>query len=83
MAWELEEAISYYARMGAPADQSAVVSLLREVQQQHGGGIDINVLDGASGDTQRHEGDGEGEKKSGNTAQFHNDKFSICWYNGG
>lgn len=44
MAWELEEAISYYARMGAPADQSAVVSLLREVQQQHGGAIPESLL---------------------------------------
>ena len=37
--WNLEEAISYYQTMGAPRDQSALVSLLREIQQEHGGSI--------------------------------------------
>lgn len=37
MSWNLEEAISYYKRQGAPADQSAMISLLREIQQENGG----------------------------------------------
>lgn len=39
MEWHLEEAISYYRGQGAPGDQNAVVSLLREVQEQSGGKI--------------------------------------------
>lgn len=39
MSWNLEEAISYYKTQGAPAEQAAVVSLLREVQQENAGGI--------------------------------------------
>lgn len=44
MAWELEEAIQYYTRMGAPADQSALISLLREVQTEMGGTIPEGLL---------------------------------------
>ena len=39
MSWSLEEAISYYKTQGAPGDQTALVSLLREVQAESGGGI--------------------------------------------
>jgi len=39
MNWNLEEAIQYYKKQGAPADQGAVISLLREVQQESGGSI--------------------------------------------
>ena len=39
MAWELKEAVNYYKSQGAPGDQSAVVNLLREAQQESGGGI--------------------------------------------
>lgn len=35
----LEEAIAYYRRQGAPRDQSALIALLREVQQAEGGAI--------------------------------------------
>lgn len=35
--WNLEEAIRYYRSLGAPGDQSALVSLLREIQQEHSG----------------------------------------------
>lgn len=35
--FQLSEAIAYYKRQGAPADQTALVSLLREVQTQFGG----------------------------------------------
>lgn len=44
MDWTLEEAVAYYKKQGAPADQSALVSLLREVQQENGGGIPLQVL---------------------------------------
>ena len=37
MAWELAEALDYYKKQGAPSDQSALLSLLREVQDAHGG----------------------------------------------
>ena len=37
MAWELEEAMAYYARQGAPRDQTALVSLLKEIQAEKNG----------------------------------------------
>ena len=42
--WNLEEAVEYYKKQGAPADQSALVSLLREVQQENGGSIPLSTL---------------------------------------
>ena len=36
MAWDLNEAMEYYARQGAPSDQSAVIALLKEIQQEQG-----------------------------------------------
>ena len=42
--WNLEEAVTYYKKQGAPADQSALVSLLREVQSENGGGIPRGLL---------------------------------------
>ena len=42
--WELNEAIAYYKKQGAPADQSALVSLLREVQQENSGSIPLSAL---------------------------------------
>lgn len=44
MAWELSEAVAYYQRQGAPGDQAALVSLLREVQQENGGAIPLGIL---------------------------------------
>ena len=44
MNWDLEEAISYYKKQGAPKDQSVVTALLREIQSQHGGSIPSGVL---------------------------------------
>ena len=44
MNWKLEDAIAYYKKQGAPGDQSAVIALLREVQQEHGGSIPKYVL---------------------------------------
>lgn len=37
MNFDLEEAIAYYRRQGAPGDQTALVGLLKEIQQEHGG----------------------------------------------
>ena len=37
MAWNLEEAISYYRAQGAPGDQNALLGFLREVQSENGG----------------------------------------------
>lgn len=42
--WNLEEAVEYYNKRGAPADQSAMIALLREVQQENGGGIPLSAL---------------------------------------
>lgn len=39
MSWNLEEAVSYYARQGAPQDQNALIGLLREIQSENGGSI--------------------------------------------
>ena len=39
MAWDLTETIDWYKKQGAPRDQSAVMSLLREVQRECGGSI--------------------------------------------
>ena len=44
MNWTLDEAISHYKTLGAPGDQSALISLLREVQQEQGGKIPKGML---------------------------------------
>ena len=44
MNWDIQEAISYYARQGAPGDQTALVNLLREVQEVSGGRIPRSAL---------------------------------------
>ena len=44
MAWNLEEALAYYKKQGAPNEQSALVSLLKEVQQEQGGSIPRALL---------------------------------------
>ena len=44
MSWNLEEAISYYKTQGAPADQSALIGLLKEIQQENQGTIPLFVL---------------------------------------
>lgn len=37
MAWDLQEAVQYYKKQGAPGDQTALIGLLREVQAEFGG----------------------------------------------
>ena len=44
MSWNLNAALEYYKRMGAPADLNALISLLTEVQQEHGGSIPKSIL---------------------------------------
>ena len=44
MAWMLKESLDYYRRQGAPTDQSALISLLTEVQQEHGGAIPKRLI---------------------------------------
>ena len=41
---DLEELIQYYKKQGAPADQTALVSLLKDVQQESGGTISQQFL---------------------------------------
>ncbi len=41
MDWNLEEALRFYQKQGAPGDQPALISLLREAQQESGGGIPL------------------------------------------
>ena len=36
MNWNLEEAITYYQKQGAPRDQNALIGLLKEIQQEQG-----------------------------------------------
>jgi NADH:ubiquinone oxidoreductase subunit E len=36
MAWDLNEAVAYYKKQGAPGDQNALISLLREMQEEFG-----------------------------------------------
>ena len=36
MAWNIEEALEFYKRQGAPADQIACVNLLKEIQREQG-----------------------------------------------
>jgi len=37
MDWNWEQTLTYYSRQGAPGDQTALVSLLKEVQAEFGG----------------------------------------------
>ena len=44
MTWSIQEAVAYYKKQGAPSDQTALESLLKEVQQEHGGAIPAFML---------------------------------------
>ena len=39
MEWNLQDALNRYQRMGAPTDQQALISLLREMQAENGGAL--------------------------------------------
>lgn len=36
MAWNMTEAVQYYKKQGAPSDQTALLALLREMQEEFG-----------------------------------------------
>lgn len=44
-AWNLEEAVEWYRRQGAPGDQTAVKQLLQEVQREFGGSIPSGIVE--------------------------------------
>lgn len=44
MLWNLSEALAYYKRQGAPADQNALIALLTELQREYGGSIPKGLL---------------------------------------
>ena len=48
MAWDLDEALNHYKTLGAPADQSALISLLREIQLELGGSIPVSAVSSVS-----------------------------------
>ena len=39
MEWIFQEALAHYKSIGAPADQQALIALLREVQTENGGAL--------------------------------------------
>lgn len=44
MTFDLKEAVEYYRKQGAPSDQTALVQLLKELQQASGGSISMDSL---------------------------------------
>ncbi len=45
MSWNIEEAISFYKTQGAPREQTALIGLLKEIQQEYGGSIPMFLLE--------------------------------------
>ena len=44
MSWDVNEALAYYRRQGAPGDQNALRNLLAEIQTEYGGAIPQYLL---------------------------------------
>jgi len=44
MDWNLSEALDHYKRQGAPSDQTALISLLTEIQREQGGSIPKHLI---------------------------------------
>ena len=44
MNGEVQQLIEYYCRQGAPGDQTALVALLRQIQQENGNGLPSDIL---------------------------------------
>ena len=44
MTFDLKEAVEYYRKQGAPGEQTALVQLLKELQQASGGSISMDSL---------------------------------------
>ena len=40
----LKQIISFYRSLGAPGDQNALISLLKEVQQEQGGAVTMEAV---------------------------------------
>lgn len=49
MSPNLKETLEYYQHQGAPSDQTALISLLTEIQQEHGGAIPAYLLTDIAG----------------------------------
>ena len=49
MKWDPEEAIAYYRKLGAPGDQNALISLLKEVQRENRNQIPLDILNAIAG----------------------------------
>ena len=48
MAWDLEEALSYYKSQGAPGNQMILIQLLKEIQQENGGSLPMGQVNAAA-----------------------------------
>ena len=48
MNWNVQEAVAYYKRQGAPGNQQVLISLLREIQTESGGSIPVPLLQAAA-----------------------------------
>ncbi len=46
--WNMQEAVAYYQKQGAPADQNALVNLLKEVQAEFGGIDPAHITEAAA-----------------------------------
>ena len=46
--WQLDEAVNYYRRQGAPGNQQVLMALLREIQTENGGAIPVPLLQSAA-----------------------------------
>lgn len=44
LEWDFQEALRYYQQQGAPGNQTALIALLREMQEAHGGVIPAGLL---------------------------------------
>lgn len=56
MEWSLDEAVAFYKKQGAPADQSALTALLFEIQSNSGGSIPAFQLPQIAGELGTKEG---------------------------
>ena len=44
MSWEMNEMIAYFKKQGAPADQTALLALLQQIQEENGGQIPLAAV---------------------------------------
>lgn len=48
MSQSLDEIVAYYKRQGAPGDQTALIAMLKELQQECGGSLSAGVVRAAA-----------------------------------